>query len=221
MLLKIDNLNFGWQSSLLLEGITAQLMPGDTVQLMGPNGAGKTTLLHLIAGLIPHFHRGAILTGDIFIQGRSIMAHPPRTFFPLIAYIPSLNLDFFLLTESLHQELQLTAAILKIDPQMVEQRIHEFTEFFPAVRSISHVPFKSMPQDQKILALSLIFYLQRAQLYLFDEIFPLFSEHVICQWLEFFRWLSRSGCAMIFVDHQRATDHFSKWILNDKHLVQG
>ncbi len=218
MLLKIEHLSFGWDETLLLEGITNHLMPGEIVQLMGPNGAGKTTLLHLIAGMIPHFQRGAVLSGDILIQGRSIVSTPPKAFFPQIAYIPSLHLDFLLLTDSLRQELQLTSAIIKADLDVLEQREEQFSAFFPEIRSIRDIPFKSMPHYQKILSATLIFYLQQARLYLFDEIFPAFSEHLKFQYLKFFRWLSSKGCAVIFVDHQRSTNRFSKWILNEKHL---
>lgn len=219
MLLKIENLNFGWDETLLLKGISAQLGSGQIVQLMGPNGAGKTTLLHLIAGLIPHFHRGAMLTGDILIQGRSILTAPPKSFFPKIAYVPSMHLDLFLLTESLHQELELTSGILRADCAWREQRIAEFAAFFPEIKEIWHIPFKTAPHQQKILALSLIYYVQQAQLFLFDEIFPSFSEPLKSKWLEFFQFLGQNHSTVIFVDHQRATNYFGKWLLNEKHLT--
>lgn len=219
MLLKIENLNFGWEKTLLLKDINARLGPGQIVQLMGPNGAGKTTLLHLIAGLIPHFHRGAMLTGDILIQGRSIMTAPPKSFFPKIAYVPSTHLDLFLLTESLHQELELTSSILKADRAWREQRLAEFAEFFPETNEMWGIPFKTALLQQKILALTLIYYVQQAQLFLFDEIFPSFSAPLKAKWLEFFQFLGQNDCTVIFVDHQRATNHFGKWILTEKHLT--
>lgn len=37
----------------VLEGVDAQVRPGEVLGLIGPNGAGKTTLLRVLAGLLP------------------------------------------------------------------------------------------------------------------------------------------------------------------------
>ena len=219
MVLRIENLTFGWQKEPLFENISCQFFPNDIIQLSGENGSVKTTLLHLISGLIPHFSRGELLTGDIFLNERSILKKPPKSFFPSIAFIPGINLDFFLLTESLRQEILLTSAILKTGENRVEKQLDEFSNFFPALKELMDMPFKQMQINQKIVALTFIYYLQNAQIYLFDEVMTTFSESKIQQWYSFFEWLSSYGCTTIFVNHHQQAEQFSQWILKDEKLT--
>jgi ABC-type Mn2+/Zn2+ transport system ATPase subunit len=220
MILKIENLTFGWQQETLFENISCHLKQKEVVQLSGENGSGKTTLLQIISGMIPHFNQGNILTGNVFINGRSILKAPPKTFFPSIAFIPSLNLDFFLLAESLRQEMLLTSSILKISGKLVQKRLDGFSNFFHDITESIDTPFKTMQFNQKIVALTFIFYLQNAQLYLFDEVMTTFSESVIQQWYSFIEWLSSNGCTILFVDHHQQVQRFSQWLLSDRKLVR-
>lgn len=220
MLLQIENLTFGWQKEPLFENISGHLNEKEVVQLSGENGSGKTTLFQLISGMIPHFSRGEILKGDVFINGHSILKEPPKNFFPTIAFIPSLNLDFFLLTESLMQEMLLTRSILKINEHLEKERLEQFSNFFPDINEFIDVPFKEIQFNQKIIALTFIFYLQNAQLYLFDEVMTTFSESIIQRWYSFFEWLSSNGCAILFVNHHQQAEQFRQWFLSNKKLVR-
>lgn len=220
MLLSIKNLTFGWQRETLFESIFCELQQGEVIQLTGENGVGKTTLLQLISGMIPHFNRGEILCGDIIFNGRSILQASPKTFFPNIAFIPGNNLEFFLLTDDLNQEILLSRSILKIPNNLAEKRLNEFADFFSDIIKILDMPFKEMQFYQKILALTFIFYLQNASLYLFDEVLNSFSRNVIQQWYSFFNWLTRKQFSIIFVDHHQQVKNYSQWILKDKNLLK-
>ena len=55
-----------------VDGITIEVRQGELVTLLGPSGCGKTTTLRMIAGFeIP-------TSGDILIDGESIIATPPQ-----------------------------------------------------------------------------------------------------------------------------------------------
>ena len=220
MILQIENLTFGWQKEPLFENISCQFHSNEIIQLSGENGSGKTTLLHLISGLIPHFSRGEILTGEIFLDKRSILKEPPKSFFPKIAFIPGMNLDFFLLTESLRQEILLTRATLKLDKNRFNERSDKFSNFFPGLKEFMDMPFKQMQIAHKIIALTFIYYLQNAQLFLFDEVMTTFSESKTQQWYSFFEWLGSKGCIAIFVNHHQQVEQFSQYTLKDKKLVK-
>jgi ABC-type Mn2+/Zn2+ transport system ATPase subunit len=218
MLLSIKNLTFGWQEKPLFEAVDCQLNEEEIIHLSGENGSGKTTLLKLIAGMIPHFFQGKILTGNIEIRGKSIRDNSPKNFYPHIAFIPSVQLELFLLTESLAQELLLTRGILKINEPTLSNRSNEFSQFFPGINDLFHLPFKTMPMQQQVLALTFIFYLQKAQLYLFDEVISGVGETSAVQWYSFFDWVASKGSSVIFVDHQPRSHGYQKWLLENKKL---
>jgi putative ABC transport system ATP-binding protein len=56
----------------VLNGISFDVHPGEFLTVMGPSGCGKSTLLHLLSGL------DRPTSGDIRIEGRSIVALPRR-----------------------------------------------------------------------------------------------------------------------------------------------
>ncbi|MCA9243755.1 MAG: ABC-F family ATP-binding cassette domain-containing protein [Phycisphaerales bacterium] len=49
--IRVDNVTRQYGPRLVLDGLSLDLHPGETVGIIGPNGAGKTTLFRLIAGL--------------------------------------------------------------------------------------------------------------------------------------------------------------------------
>ncbi len=62
-LLTIADVTIGFAGPHLLDGVTAQIEPGQRIGLLGRNGAGKTTLLKLLAGDLQPDH-GEIQLGD-------------------------------------------------------------------------------------------------------------------------------------------------------------
>ncbi|MEA1963972.1 MAG: ABC transporter ATP-binding protein [Candidatus Aerophobetes bacterium] len=82
MKLKIQELNFRYDSRLVLKEIGLEVEEGEILTLVGPNGSGKTTLLRCIMGIL-NPERGYIL-----IDGKLISKIKRKELARRIAYVP-------------------------------------------------------------------------------------------------------------------------------------
>ena len=70
-LLTLEEVSFGIGDSLILNGVSLEIQPGEKVGLIGPNGSGKTTLFNCISGFnIPD-------AGTITFKGQDITRFSP------------------------------------------------------------------------------------------------------------------------------------------------
>jgi len=72
MMLRISNLESGYDRLKVLRHISIHVSPGEIVTIIGANGAGKTTLLKTIAGLIRS------RAGEIFFEKKDIARMSPE-----------------------------------------------------------------------------------------------------------------------------------------------
>lgn len=68
--LRLDGVVSGYGKSMVLEGFSVDVRPGELLALMGRNGAGKTTALKTIIGELP------VKQGDIFLDGQQLNNKP-------------------------------------------------------------------------------------------------------------------------------------------------
>lgn len=76
-IIRIEDLDFGYNGQLVLEKVDLQVCAGDFVAMIGPNGGGKTTLLKLILGLLKPSR------GNVQVLGK-----PPTRVSHRIGYVP-------------------------------------------------------------------------------------------------------------------------------------
>lgn len=67
---------------VVLNGITAEIKPGEFVAVVGANGAGKSTLLRLMAGLVTP------QSGHVTLEGARLDSFERRDLAKRIAYLP-------------------------------------------------------------------------------------------------------------------------------------
>lgn len=70
-MIRIRNLEAGYDKLKVLKGISLHVSKGEIVTIIGANGAGKSTLLNTIASLIKPF------SGEILLKGRSVAGQLP------------------------------------------------------------------------------------------------------------------------------------------------
>jgi branched-chain amino acid transport system ATP-binding protein len=95
-LLEVREVALRFGGIVALDGVSFAIEPGQILGLIGPNGAGKTAFFNCISRLYTPDR------GDIFFEGRSILAHRPhriaqlgigRTFQNLALFGPQTVLD--------------------------------------------------------------------------------------------------------------------------------
>ncbi len=77
-----DHLRFGYDSTLVLLDISAEIHAGEFVALVGPNGAGKSTLLKVLAGLLRTY------SGSVNFFGTPLAQFSSRDLARRIAFVP-------------------------------------------------------------------------------------------------------------------------------------
>ena len=70
-MLKIRNLESGYDKLKVLKGVSLHVNPGEIVTIIGANGAGKTTLLNTIASIVKP------TAGEIKLNGANVTGVPP------------------------------------------------------------------------------------------------------------------------------------------------
>lgn len=74
MLLRVSDIETGYQNKQVLFGVSLDLAEREIVALLGHNGAGKSTLVSAIYGLLP-LYRGRIEFRDENIAGKKILSN--------------------------------------------------------------------------------------------------------------------------------------------------
>jgi iron complex transport system ATP-binding protein len=77
----LDSVSVRLGPTLALDGVTAEVAPGEWVALIGPNGAGKSTLLRAIAGLVRY-------SGSVELGGDEVSRLPRREVARRLAFVP-------------------------------------------------------------------------------------------------------------------------------------
>jgi energy-coupling factor transport system ATP-binding protein len=96
---------------------------GELLLVVGRTGAGKSTLLGALSGLVPSF-TGGTLTGDVLLDGRSIVALPPRERADVIGYVGQDPRAGFV-TDTVEEELAYGMEQLGHDPPTMRRRVEE------------------------------------------------------------------------------------------------
>lgn len=72
IILKMKSLTKRYENFFAVDHISSEVKKGEFLTLLGPSGSGKTTTLMMIAGFVEP------TSGDILIEGRSIVSKPPH-----------------------------------------------------------------------------------------------------------------------------------------------
>lgn len=122
-LLELRSISFGYAADPVLSSVALSVDEGELVVVTGPTGSGKSTLLGVVTGLVPRFS-GGTLSGDVLLDGESILELPPRERAHAIGYVGQDPLAGFV-TDTVEEELAYGMEQLGLPPETMRRRVEE------------------------------------------------------------------------------------------------
>ena len=100
---ELRDVTFSYGDRPVLDHVDLAVDHGELMLLAGPTGVGKSTLLGVVAGLVPAF-TGGTLTGDVVIDGESVLERPARERAHVVGYVGQ-NPPAWFVTDTVEEEL--------------------------------------------------------------------------------------------------------------------
>lgn len=122
-MIELRGVGFHYDEQVVLDGVDLTLDEGELVLVSGRTGVGKSTLLGVVTGLVPRF-TGGVLTGDVLLEGQSIVAQPPRERAHLVGYVGQDPLAGFV-ADTVEEELAYGMEQLGTAPETMRRRVEE------------------------------------------------------------------------------------------------
>lgn len=194
--LVVEDVVAGYGHKTVLNGVSFRSYDGVTC-VFGPNGSGKSTLLKTIAGIVP------VRSGTIEFAGQSITGLPPhRIVAEGITAVSQREPVFRALSV---QENLLLGATPVTDDAVVEARMEEVLDLFPALEAAISEPARSLSGGQQAMLGIARAMMAEADIYLLDEPLSGLAPSMVDNLLEVIEALVDSGTHVIMVEqHVRA-----------------
>lgn len=122
-MIELREVSFAYDEQAVLDRVDLTLDEGELILVSGRTGVGKSTLLGVLTGLVPRF-TGGVLSGDVLLDGVSIMDQPPRERAHAVGYVPQDPLAGFV-TDTVEEELAYGMEQLGTDPETMRRRVEE------------------------------------------------------------------------------------------------
>ncbi len=187
-----SDIRAGYGDVVIVNGVSLNVNPGETVTILGPNGSGKSTLLKSLLGF------ARLLGGKIFYDGRDITAVTSDRLVAMgVGYVPQTNNVFANLT--IQENLEM-GAYSRNDKKEIRQDIARIYTMFPelAARKKAYAGTLSGGERQ-MLAIARAM-MAKPRVLLLDEPLASLSPKAVDEIIVKLKAIRESGTAQIMIE---------------------
>jgi energy-coupling factor transporter ATP-binding protein EcfA2 len=143
---ELRDITFGYDDRPVLDHVDLAVDHGELMLLAGPTGVGKSTLLGVVAGLVPAF-TGGTLTGDVLVDGESVLDRPARERAHVIGYVGQ-NPPAWFVTDTVEEELAFGMEQLGLAAPTMRRRVEETLDLL-GIADLRHRDLRTLSGGQQ------------------------------------------------------------------------
>ena len=143
---ELRDVTFSYGDRPVLDHVDLAVDHGELMLLAGPTGVGKSTLLGVVAGLVPAF-TGGTLTGDVVIDGESVLDRPARERAHVVGYVGQ-NPPAWFVTDTVEEELAFGMEQLGLAAATMRRRVEETLDLL-GIADLRHRDLRTLSGGQQ------------------------------------------------------------------------
>ena len=145
-MIELRGITVGYDDHPVLSGVDLAIDDGELLLVSGPTGVGKSTLLGVVTGLVPRFS-GGTLSGDLLLDGESILRTAPRDRAHVIGYVGQDPAAGFV-TDTVEEELAYGMEQLGLAPDSMRRRVEETLDLL-GIAELRHRELRTLSGGQQ------------------------------------------------------------------------